>query len=57
MLVRIVVPVIMAALFVWSLLDDWSKPDYLFAADGGVQIGTLSGLILMAPPSSPSSSA
>lgn len=47
-LVRVVIPVIMAALFSWSLFDDWSRPDYLFQSDGGVQTGTLAGLILMA---------
>ncbi|HDY65193.1 MAG TPA: hypothetical protein ENH84_03030, partial [Phycisphaerae bacterium] len=46
-LIRLVIPMTMAALFVWSLFDDWSNPNYFRDAEGKLQIGTVAGLVLM----------
>ena len=47
--IRIFIPLVMAALFIWSLFDDWSNPaGYLFdAKTGDVNLGTAAGLTLM----------
>jgi len=47
-LVRLFIPIVMAALFSWSLFDDWSNPHFLRDAEGNLQIGTIAGLSLMA---------
>ena len=47
--IRVFIPVTMAGLFAWSLLDDMTSPEgYLFDAEtGDLKIGTLVGLIIM----------
>ena len=47
--IRIVVPVILSALFIWSLYDTVTRETgYLFDKDGGLFVPTLVGLILAA---------
>ncbi|HPS52337.1 MAG TPA: hypothetical protein PLK08_02185, partial [Phycisphaerae bacterium] len=45
---RIIIPVVMAALFAWNLLDEFGNPYYLRDAGGGLNIGNIAGLAVMA---------
>jgi len=48
-IIRVVIPLVMAALFAWSLFDDWSNPEgYLFnKATGKLNLANAIGLAVM----------
>ncbi|MBN1670654.1 MAG: sodium-dependent transporter [Kiritimatiellae bacterium] len=46
--IRILIPIVLGALFVWSLFDDVTNPaGFLFKADGQVHLGNCVGMIVV----------